>query len=337
MQILTKLILVCFSIAFYVGAVFLFNEPSVTAGVTREEIVDNSRGRVLGISEVVTPEDKNKKESEIVYYGLPENRAKRLTPERKEQSIAIDLPTSVGVVIDAKSGSVLFEKDAEKIVPIASITKLATAIVFLEENVDFDKIHEITDKDRVNGGRIYLHRGDKVKVKDLFYLSLVGSANSATQALVNSTGLDTQEFVKKMNIRMKSLELYNTAFEDVVGLGVNNKSNAIEVARLTKIALNYPEIKEATMLPSYRFFTEQGKSKIVHSTDSLLESFDDDKVKILGGKTGYTESAGYCFAGKYVDDDGNELLSVVLQEVSENSRFEKSKMLALWAFDSYLW
>lgn len=334
MKILTKFILICLSVIFYVSAVFLFNGPVADA----ESKDANERGKVLGVSNVSSLDKiEQEEEPKLVYYGLPENRTKRLIPEKKNNIESVDSIGSIGVVMDAKSGSILFEKDAQKIVPIASITKLATALVFLEQEVDWNNIYEIGDRDRVDGGRIYLHRGDKVKVKDLFYLSLVASANSATQAMVYSTGLDNDEFVKRMNLKMRELGLTNTVFEDTVGLSINNKSNAVEVAKLAKAALTHDEIMEATMLKKYDFTTEQGEKKIAQSTDFLLDSLGGSDIKILGGKTGYTDSAGYCFVGKYVNNEGNELLSVVLQENNVNSRFEKSKMLALWAFNNYLW
>lgn len=307
--------------------------------IMAEEQIEKKNGRVLGIEE----ESASIREGvddvpSTVFYGLPESKLKSLQPKKKQNVNPPGIDDNViGAVLDARSGAVLFSKEAEKEVSIASISKLATALVFLDQEKDWEEVYEIGDRDRVNGGRVYLYRGDKVKVRDLFYLSLVSSANTATQAMVNSLGLGNDEFVAKMNQKMRDLGLYKTSFEDVVGIGAKNKSNAIEVAKLAKEALKNPKIREATMLFEYSFETEQGKKIRVESTDTLIGTMEGDDIKIMGGKTGYTDSAGYCFAGKYIDKNGNELISVALRGDNINSRFENSKKLAIWAFESYNW
>lgn len=334
MKLVTKFILISFSVLLYVGAVFLLH------GSVKAENNLDSVGQVLGVSEATaTPEleDTKNNTAEVVYFGLPDSRNRRLVPDKKDQIEAPAILSKIAVVMDERSGSVLYEQNSHEVVPIASISKLATALVFLEEDIPWDTVYEMGDRDRVTGGRIYLHRGDKVKVRDLFSLSLMASANTATQALVYSTGLSNEEFLKKMNEEMQKLGLTNTHFEDVTGLSVNNKSTALEVAKLAKTALAYPEIMKATMMKDYKFKTEQGEYKYAQSTDSLLNSLDTGNLRIMGGKTGYTDSAGYCFVGRYINQDGNEVLSVVLREESLNARFENSKKLALWAFDNYLW
>ncbi|MEK7097490.1 MAG: serine hydrolase, partial [Patescibacteria group bacterium] len=234
------------------------------------------------------------------------------------------------------TGKILFDKNADKEAPIASITKLMTALVFLDHNPGWETIYEMKAEDKREGGKINLFTGEKVMVRDLFYSSLVASDNVATIGLINSTGMSLDDFIAKMNEKAMEIGLDNTKFRDPLGLNDNNVSNALEIARLANKTLLKDEIREATMTKIYEFKTQQGRAKIVYSTDDLLSVFPEDGIEIKGGKTGYTEAAGYCFVGKF-GNDGDEIISVVLNGDSKNSRFDQTHTLVKWIYDSYVW
>jgi D-alanyl-D-alanine carboxypeptidase len=263
-------------------------------------------------------------------YGLPVSKEKNVGLIENPY----DLKAKSGVVYDVKNNNFVFKKNQASRLPIASITKLMTAIVFVENNPGFDEVYEIKDEDRREGGRIYVYRGDKISVKDLFYLSLVGSANTATVALVHSTGMTEEEFVSKMNEKAKDLGLAHTNFKDAVGLSANNYSTANDIALLTREALSFSEIREATLRSSYSFKTLQGRTQVVYTTDQLLNNIPKNGVELFGGKTGYTDAAGYCFVGGFVDETGQELISVVLGTESDKARFSETKNLINWVFEN---
>jgi D-alanyl-D-alanine endopeptidase (penicillin-binding protein 7) len=219
--------------------------------------------------------------------------------------------------------------------PIASITKLMTALVFLENNPGWETVYKITDDDHVTGGRLNLFLGDRVTVKNLFYTSLVASDNGATIALVHASGLSEPDFVKKMNAKARTLGLGNTEFTDPVGLSDQDVSTAREVALLAKAALSHQEIRQATSQADYEFITLDGKEIKVVSTDSLLAASAAGGLQVLGGKTGYTDKAGYCFVGRFRGADGREVISAILNAKSKSERFLESKTLVNWVFDSY--
>lgn len=248
-----------------------------------------------------------------------------------------EISSGAGLVVDEDNDTLLFEKNADESWSIASITKLMTAMVFLEHNPGWDKVYEMTKADRREGGRIYLFKGEKIKVKDLFYLSLVGSANSETIAMVRSTGLSEEEFVGKMNEKAKAMGLEKTFFEDAVGLSEKNVSTAREVAKIAKDALAISEIANATLNDKHSFVTLQGRKKTVYSTDQLVTGKLPASAKILGGKTGYIEKAGYCFVGKFSDQAGHAVISVVLGESDKDSRFTRTNDLVGWAYENYRW
>jgi len=258
-------------------------------------------------------------------------------PKRLAEAGVYEVKARAASVIDYESDVLLFNHRTSEIVPIASITKLMTALVFLDFNPGWDFIYEIKEEDRREGGKVYLYWGEKVKVKDLFYLSLVSSANTATIALVHSTGLSEVEFVEKMNEKAQELGLVSTVFSDPVGLNSNNVSTAWEVAKLAKTVLAHKDIRQATLTKTYEFKTLSGKEKKVYTTDYLLDNFPQNGIKIIGGKTGYTEAAGYCFVGQFVNEDGWEIISVVLGSQGYKDRFEQTKYLVEWVYESYEW
>lgn len=256
-------------------------------------------------------------------------------PVKNSEVAELDLDCGSAAVLDLKTGKILYDKNADKESPIASITKLMTALVFLDHNPGWDKVYEMQAGDRREGGKIHLFTGEKVKVKDLFYTSLVASDNVATIGLISSTGLSLEQFVAKMNEKALELGLPKTKFKDPLGLD-DNVSSALEIARLANRALQREEIKNATMTKLYEFKTQQGKTKAVYSTDDLLSVFPENGIEIKGGKTGYTEAAGYCFVGKF-SNKGNEVISVVLNGESKDARFDHTHALVKWAYDSYSW
>jgi len=231
----------------------------------------------------------------------------------------------------------LFRQQAEEIQPIASITKLMTALVFLENNPGWEKSYKITSEDQITGGRLTLFPGDELSIKDLFYTSLVASDNGATIALVHASGLSEAEFVAKMNDKARQIGLRQTSFVEPTGLDDRNVSSAREVARLAEAALAFPDIREATQRREYNFFTAGGKEKFVESTDYLLFDEADSPLRVLGGKTGFTNQAGYCFVGLFQDLTGREIISVVLNSAGKNERFKESKALVKWIFENYSW
>jgi D-alanyl-D-alanine carboxypeptidase len=256
-----------------------------------------------------------------------------LKPEASQLEIAAEK-----TAVLAGDGRFLLEaKRADEIQPIASITKLMTALVFLDNNPGWDQIYEITAADNISGGRLNLFLGERVTIKDLFYTSLVASDNGATIALVHATGLNETDFVGQMNAKAKKLDLRKTKFADPIGLSNYNVSTAREIAIMARAAFKQPEILSAVSIPTYRYQTENGTDKKIESTDYLLFDSGVNSFQVVGGKTGFTDQAGYCFVGQFKNADGQEVISVVLNSQGNNERFKDSKALINWVFNSYIW
>ena len=255
---------------------------------------------------------------------LPQNRAKEAAVA---ETASFDLAAENGAILDSQSYNLFFSKRPDRPWPLASITKLFTAYTFLDYNPGWETIYEMKASDKREGGKIYLFTGDKVKVKDLFYFSLVGSDNTATAALVSSTGMTEEEFVAKINNKIKDFGLKNTKLVDVTGLKDANISTAREIAQFANVALGVDEINRAVLTKKYEFTTEQGRNKAIASTDELLNSFSGEEISILGGKTGYINSSGYNLVSKFMGQDGRAITTVVLGADSEASRFGLTKKL----------
>ena len=310
MRNLIKFITIIIASFVYFGVVLFFHNKSSAQGIPVNLVqTEKCHGEVLGINEYAN--DLQISDSTIV-YGFPKNAYKKIAPSKKKQfSNKLKIESPIAIVIDKESSEILFEKNIKDKVPIASITKLITALVILDLKPDWDEIYKIDDNDRINGGKIFLYKGDEVRIKDLFYLSLVASANTATKALVNSTGLSEEEFVAKMNDKMKSL------------------------AKIVRIAFSKNENKTVLLKKDYTFKTKQGKLKKAVSTDKMLTR--KMNFKSLGGKTGFTEMANYCFVGRFANNVGNEVISVVLGGEYIDSRFDDSEKIVNWVYENYIW
>jgi len=264
-------------------------------------------------------------------FKLPQLNQPISQPPKEEEKlepiiIDFDFLAKNGVVLD-DNDNLFFAEHPDQVWPIASITKLFTAYTFLDYNPGWESSYEIKPEDKREGGKIYLFNGDRVTVKDLFYFSLVGSDNTATAALVQTTGLSEAEFVEKMNDKIKELGFKSTKLVDPVGLGDGNISTAREVALFTKIALAKEEISQASLTKRYEFNTAQGRKKIITSTDELLSSYPAEGISILGGKTGYINSSGYNLVSQFKNYDGRAIVTVILGASSDSDRFDLTKKL----------
>lgn len=262
-------------------------------------------------------------------------QAQPSAPKRVGESLGVVTSATAAAVYDLKSETPLFEKETDRVIPLASITKLMTALVFLEHNPGFDQSATITASDNsLIGAKLRVPDGEALKVIDLFYTSLTGSANNATQALVHSTGLSGDEFVAKMNEKAQELGLKNTHFVEPTGLSEKNVTSANDLFILAKAAFANPWIKRATTKTNHELVTlTRSQYHNVKCQNDVLNSYLD----VQGTKTGFTYEAGYCQVTQVKGEDGQEIIVVVLGSESEDSRSQETKAMTEWAFENYQW
>lgn len=273
----------------------------------------------------------------VVIQTITEKEASQPRPFRIDNTVEPKLNAAAGAVWSVADERWLFENNIDAPRSIASITKLMSMLVFLDHNPGWEIEHEITAADRRDGGKIYLYKGDIVSIQNLFEAVLVGSDNTAVIALINSSGLTEDQFVAEMNAKAKSLGLLNTSFDDAVGLSPNNISTARDIVKLAQTALSREEIATVVSKTKTEFKTKTGVKKSIESTDYLLGNLSVSGFKIFGGKTGYTDAAGYCFVGKFRDNQGRDFFSVVLGAPTERERFRQTEALINWINSGWSW
>lgn len=248
-------------------------------------------------------------------------------------SLGVKISAQAAAVIDKDSDTILWQKNAREERSIASISKLMTALVFLDHNPGWEQEITMQASDEINGGTNHLLRDEVVKVKDVFYTALIASDNSATRALVRSTGLSEEDFVREMNAKAKSLGLLDTSFVEATGLNANNKSTAFDVLHLAKVAFAKKDIRDSTAKNTYDFQAVSGKNHHIVSTNKLLNSYLD----INAGKTGFINASGYCLVSEFVGDNGQEIIGVVLGSDTHDGRFQELKILSSWILENFSW
>lgn len=219
------------------------------------------------------------------------------------------------ILLDPTTGEVLFEKNSSRSVPIASITKLMTAMVFLEQQPDLSRSVEVTTTELSGGGHTQLRRGEIVPLGELLHMSLMCSDNVATRVLARESGLPAADFIARMNRKAVELGLTGSRFTEFTGLDERNVSTASDVARLLHAAANETLIQQITTTRSYEFRTAR-RWHAINNTNRLLYS----RYEIMGGKTGFIMEAGYCFA-TWVRAEGRDLIAVVLGAPTNATRF----------------
>src|SRR5690606_5186125 len=242
--------------------------------------------------------------------------------------------TSV-LVIDDATRKVLLSRNADKQWPIASISKLMTALVTLEKGVDLNAMGTVLTEDEVGGARLRVTNGTPLTVKQIFDSMLVGSANNCANALARTTGLSKQNFVAAMNERAKRMGMQDTVFVDPSGIETGNVSTAHSVAALAFEAFEHPQIKRATTTSKFMF--EAGAdTHVITNTNGLLID-PNNGLYVLGGKTGYLIESKWNFVVKMRDYRNRPVLVVVLGSSDRQQSFNDAVAAAKWVWSNYSW
>lgn len=261
-----------------------------------------------------------------------------LTP-RKTDLAAVGVETSAQsvTVFDAASGALLYAEEPDVIRSIGSISKLMTAMVFLDTVPDLSSWVTVTTDDYAGGGRAYVFYDDPVHLGDVLSASLVGSDNTATEALVRLSGVSRDEFIARMNTKAAEMGLVSTTFIDPSGLAAENQSTAREVANILAHAATYDAITSRTQMAVANIVHSSGRSVAVPSTDDLLSSsFVASGFDVLVAKTGFIPQAGYCFTGAFVFNN-RRIYTTVLGADSKESRFVDAANVTDWVTKVYTW
>jgi D-alanyl-D-alanine endopeptidase (penicillin-binding protein 7) len=217
---------------------------------------------------------------------------KRMSQAAYQETANLVLGSASALVLDQSTGAVLFEKNAGAVLPIASITKLMTAMVVLDAQPSLDETLAISDEDvdTLKGTRSRLRVGTQLSREGMLRLALMSSENRAASSLANHYPGGREAFIIAMNRKAQELGLLDTQFSDPTGLTAANVSSARDLVKMVAAAHQYPLIREFTTSTEYEVKIA-GRTHAFHNTNSLVKSSSWD---IGLSKTGYISEAGKC-------------------------------------------
>lgn len=240
------------------------------------------------------------------------------------------------ILIEASTGEILFEKNAdERLVP-ASMTKMMSMLVIIEaiENGDLKWNQEIQVSENASsmgGSQILLETGEKMSVRDLFKGVAIASGNDAVVALAEAVAGTEDAFVQKMNDKAKELGLKNTNFKNPHGLDTaNHYSSARDMSLIAKELVKHEKVLEFTSV--YEDYLRENTDRKIWlvNTNKLVRFYDG----VDGLKTGFTEGAGYCLTAT-AKKDGMRVIAVVMGEADSKTRNQEVSEMLDYAFAQY--
>ncbi len=338
---------------------FLASRTSENPGAidySSKNILPEKRSNLTSISPSIIDTFVFKKNSDNIHL-LP---LETITlPLIKKETEKIEIEATSAIAVDLASGKILYEKNPETRLPIASLTKIFSALIAIDNVENLDEAAEVSAfavNTEGDSGRLIV--GEKLSIKDLLYLMLVPSSNDAAVSLAeyvggiisdDNAGKDANSrikvFIDLLNNKAKSLLLDNTHFSNPAGIiSEDNFSSVRDIVKVIRYLYNDNTEESKAALSGKKLIREILKTgeitvyskdrKNIHkvrSTNKLLGVLPD----IIGGKTGYTQEAGESLVLIVSDPSGRHNIITVVLNASD--RFEQSKKLAEWAFNSYVW
>jgi serine-type D-Ala-D-Ala endopeptidase (penicillin-binding protein 7) len=246
-------------------------------------------------------------------------------------SDSLELKSSVALVLDQDTDEVVFSKNSQAVLPIASLTKLMTAVVITEANLPLDEPITITDDDidTEKFSRSRLKVGTQLRREEMLHLALMSSENRAAHALGRTYPGGLGAFVAAMNAKARELGMNDTRYVEPTGLSSQNQSSARDLATLVKTAHEYPIIRELSTSPGYQ--VEVGNRQVeFHNTNGLVKNPSWD---ISLQKTGYISEAGRCLVMQ-AKLAGRQIIMVFLDSAGKYSRIGDAERVRRWLTES---
>ena len=236
-----------------------------------------------------------------------------------------DVRAAAAVVYNPVTQQVLWSENADSPRSIASITKVMTAVVLLENEFDLGREVTVAASDVRGARHYYVRAGDVMRLDDVLNLMLIASDNAAAKVIARTSLLGYDAFIERMNTKAQELGLLNTRYTDPSGLDKGNVSSALDMARLIAFASSDDRIASIMRKNDYRVVTKR-RTLVVHNTNRLVGT----EVDVQGGKTGFIRDAGYCLATLLKLPQGDPVAVVVLGARSSAGRFMETRHLFNW-------
>lgn len=237
-----------------------------------------------------------------------------------------DLRAEAAIIYNPVTHQVLWEENATDSRSIASITKVMTAVVFLEHEFDLDREVVVDPADVRGASTTFLRGRERLSLNDLLHLTLIASDNAAARTLARYSLWGPDGFVRRMNEKAVELGLASTHYTDPSGLHPDNVSSAYDMARLIAFAAGDGRIAAIMRKGDHTLRTSR-RSITVHNTNKLVGT----DVEVMGGKTGFIRKAGYCLATLLRLPQAPDPVAVVVLGARSNAgRFWETRHLLSW-------
>ena len=254
----------------------------------------------------------------------------------KAENLSLAEKAKSAIMIEASTGEILYEKNSHEKLPPASMTKMMSMLLIIENIEDGklkwnDMVTASVKASSMGGSQIFLEAGEKMSVEDLLKGIAIGSGNDATMALAEKIAGSEDKFVELMNNRAKDLELKNTNFKNPTGLDAENHySSAYDMAMIAKELVKHKKILEFTSI--YEDYLRQNTSNKfwLVNTNRLVRFYQG----VDGLKTGFTSEAGYCLTST-AKKNGLRLITVVMNEPDSTTRNNETTAMLDYGFNSY--
>lgn len=259
--------------------------------------------------------------------GLPAHHGTSALAGLAAGAKLLGLKSNAALVLDQMSSEILFEKNAGAVLPIASITKLMTALVVLEARQDMQEILTVTteDVDRIKHTSSRLPIGARLSRAEMLHIALMSSENRAASALGRHYPGGLPAFVEAMNAQAKLLGMTDTRYVEPTGLSSGNVSSAHDLAKLVIAAEQHPLIRKYSTYPAHAVSPGGRELQYVNSNRLIRHS----NWKILLQKTGYIAEAGRCLVMQAVID-GRPIVMVFLDAEGKYSRAADANLIRAW-------
>jgi serine-type D-Ala-D-Ala endopeptidase (penicillin-binding protein 7) len=220
---------------------------------------------------------------------------------------ALPLGSQYALVVEEETGKVLYEKNATNAVPIASLTKLMTAMVVLDTKPDLEMPVRIeaSDVDTLKHTSSHVPVGATLPLKSVLQLALMASDNRAAAALCRTYPGGRTAFLAAVHVKLAALGMTSTTIEEPTGLSSKNTSTAADLARMAHAASHYPDIVRVTTAHETTL-NIKGRKVRFHNTNKLVGSTGWENIRL--SKTGFTRAAGKCIIMKIKTGDKNVIV-----------------------------
>lgn len=247
----------------------------------------------------------------------------------QQKVFAMTTSAKACAVVEGKTNRLLFSQNENKRLPMASTTKIMTAITAIENCDDLDEKFVVSKKAvGVAGTSLYLREGDEYSTRDLLYALMLISGNDASVAIAEHVAGSTSEFVTLMNDTARKIGVKNSHFANTHGLDADGHyTTAYDLARITSYALENDTFREIVSTKNTKITNGNGENRYLRNKNKLLFTLDG----CVGVKTGFTNDAGRCLVST-IEHDGMRIVCVVL---NCDPMFEESKFLLLDCAEKY--